>query len=90
MKLLTLSLLTAVLWSASADAQDTDRGQDPRGRGGPPQEAVEACAAASQGDSCSFAGRRGETVQGSCEAPEDMPLACRPDNLPPRETLGDY
>ncbi|MEM7610953.1 MAG: hypothetical protein AAF270_04710 [Pseudomonadota bacterium] len=44
----------------------------------PPQEAIDACATAEASDACSFTGREGETVEGTCEAPEGKPLACRP------------
>jgi hypothetical protein len=47
----------------------------------PPREAVEACADKSSDDECSFEGREGETVSGSCFSPDaDKPLACRPDH----------
>ncbi|KIG19296.1 hypothetical protein DB30_03852 [Enhygromyxa salina] len=61
----------------------------PGGSGGdhpprPPREAVEACVDKASGDACSFEGREGETVDGSCFTPEDdKPLACRPEQ-PPR------
>ncbi|PRQ03674.1 hypothetical protein ENSA5_13670 [Enhygromyxa salina] len=61
--------------------------EDPNGDGPPrpPPEAVEACADKASGDACSFAGREGDTVDGSCFAPDaDKPLACRPDHPPPR------
>lgn len=54
-----------------------------------PQEAFDACASSSEGDSCSMSGRNGETMSGQCMAPpsgqdEDTSseeLACRPDNM---------
>lgn len=54
---------------------------------GPPQVALEACASSVQGDPCSFEGRRGEALEGTCEAPDDKPLACRPEGGPPKEDL---
>lgn len=78
---LSLMLLTAV--AGTAFAQDDDGGNSrEQGRRGPPPEALEACSAAVSGDPCSFEGRRGETLDGTCEAPEDKPLACRPANAP--------
>lgn len=50
----------------------------------PPPEAIEACEGADSGDACSFSGREGEEVSGTCFAPEDdLPLACKPDHPPP-------
>lgn len=71
--------LTIVFASARTGAEEEDAEEEKR----PPREAVEACQSASQGDACSFSGRRGEWVQGSCEAPPQRPLACRPSNPPP-------
>ncbi|RTE65119.1 hypothetical protein EH243_13730 [Amphritea opalescens] len=53
-------------------------------RRGPPKEAIEACASATKGDSCSFSGRRGETLQGICDSQDDDKLACAPENPPAR------
>jgi len=51
----------------------------PGSRGGPPPEAIEACAELSIGDSCSFTGRRDDTVEGSCGTPRnEETLACQP------------
>ncbi|MEL6868804.1 MAG: hypothetical protein AAFO81_03295 [Pseudomonadota bacterium] len=44
----------------------------------PPQEALEACSTAEVAQACSFTGDDGELVEGTCEAPEGKPLACRP------------
>ena len=65
---------------AVAEAGD---GQRHGGRHGPPAVAMEACAAAVQGDACSFVGREGETVSGSCEIPRDEQLVCSPEGGPP-------
>ena len=54
---------------------------------GPPEVALEACASSVQGDPCSFEGRRGEALEGTCEAPDDKPLACRPEGAPPKDDL---
>ncbi|MCP4489463.1 MAG: hypothetical protein GY820_19440 [Gammaproteobacteria bacterium] len=46
----------------------------------PPKNALEACSQASSGSQCSFSGRGGENVSGSCFAPQDdVPLACKPE-----------
>lgn len=59
----------------------------------PPQEAIDACASAKSGDSCTFTmpARDGSgsshTLTGTCESPpkeaETTTLACRPDHPPP-------
>lgn len=84
------SLLTCAalfLLAANVHAQSNDDGERERGHRGPPAEALEACSAAIQGDTCSFEGRRGEALQGTCETPGDKPLACRPEGGPPEREL---
>ena len=80
---LTLILLTAT----SATADDSENANQERQQRRPPPAAIEACAAAVQGDRCTFAGRNNEQVEGSCFAPADKPLACRPDNAPRRDLV---
>lgn len=56
----------------------------------PPLEAIEACESLSEGDSCSFEGRRDDTVEGTCSLPpeevqeqessDEVMLACKPDH----------
>ena len=84
-----------ILWTgilllafSPALAGEGNDGEQRDKRRGPPAEALEACAAAVEGDACSFQGRRGETREGTCEAPAEKPLACRPAR-PPREELSD-
>ena len=49
----------------------------------PPPEAIDSCADKSSGDACSFEGREGETLSGTCFSPSsDLPLACRPPHPP--------
>lgn len=82
-----IALAIALLISGPAYA-DNERVQEPRGeQRRPPAEALMACASSVAGDPCSFEGHRGETVEGSCEAPDDKPLACRPSGGPPQEAL---
>lgn len=50
-------------------------------RKGPPAEAMAACKGLSAGQACNFKGPRGEQ-RGSCWAPADKPLACKP-SAPP-------
>ena len=78
-----IALLAATLIIGTAYA-DSDQDKKPRGEHrGPPKVALEACANSVQGDPCSFEGRRGEALEGTCEAPSDKPLACRPEGGPP-------
>jgi hypothetical protein len=70
----------ALSLSAAACAAQQQQQQPPRG-GQPPAEALAACKALKQGDTCSFSGERG-AASGTCGAPEGRPLACRPANAP--------
>jgi len=83
MKFILISALVSILLSGAASAEDEDKKEQQREHRKPPEVAFEACAAAVQGDQCSFEGRRGESLEGSCEAPADKPLACRPEGAPP-------
>jgi len=51
------------------------------GRGGPPEEAIEACANKAENDTCSFSSPRGDMVEGSCLSPPrgKGALACAPE-----------
>lgn len=53
-------------------------------RHGAPKEAIEACASAHKGDSCSFKGRQGEKLDGVCDRRENEQLSCAPKNPPKR------
>lgn len=82
----SLIALTAALLIVGTAYGDDDKENKPRREHrGPPQVALEACASSVQGDPCSFEGRRGEALEGTCEAPDDKPLACRPEGGPPKE-----
>lgn len=76
-------ILTSCLSIPLANAEPGERGGR---RGGPPQEALDACVGKIEGDACSFSGRRGE-AEGTCVvSPRDEEiLACRPENHPPEE-----
>ena len=45
---------------------------------GPPPEALQACANAGEAERCSFVSPRG-VMNGKCNSPPGMPLACQPD-----------
>ena len=83
--LITLIATIIISGAASADSERAHR-TDGEHRG-PPAEALEACSSSVQGDPCSFEGRRGEQLDGTCEAPDDKPLACRPEGAPPERHL---
>lgn len=48
---------------------------------GPPPEAIEACEGKSVGDSVEFSGRRGESIEATCQEKDGL-LAAVPDNMP--------
>jgi len=51
-------------------------------RRGPPPEALSACEGSSDGNSCSFTGRNGEALSGTCHTHGEQ-LACAPSGRPP-------
>lgn len=73
-----IALLATILITGTAFAQDDTDNRRKMDRRGPPEAALKACESSVQGDPCSFEGRRDEALEGTCEAPEDKPLACRP------------
>lgn len=77
------ALLLAGL-AVQAQSQGQGQGQPPGGQGGehrgPPPEALAACKSLKAGAECSFTGRD-RTVKGTCFAPENKPLACRPKDM---------
>lgn len=62
---------------------ESEEGQQKRGHRGPPAEAFTACEGKSAGDAAQLTGRRGETVNGTCEAGPDGKLVLRPEGGPP-------
>ena len=76
---LIIALLATTLLTGTAFAQDDTDNKRKMDRRGPPEVALQACASSVQGDPCSFEGRRDNIVEGTCEAPDDKPLACRPE-----------
>jgi hypothetical protein len=74
MRLYTLTkalIIFAVFLQLSSIAVAEDGGERRRGRRGPPPEAVAACTDAQEGTSCSFIGRRDDSVSGTCEFKRD-------------------
>ena len=89
---LCTALLLAGLASACVDdatASDSQSATSARGSGHrpppPPQQAIDACASSSAGASCAF-DIDSHHVTGTCRQPPDGsgPLACAPDQPPPR------
>ena len=82
-----IALITTVLVAGAAYAESDEDTKPHRGHRGPPEAALEACSSSVQGDPCSFEGRRGDSLDGNCEAHDDEALACRPEGGPPRNQL---
>jgi hypothetical protein len=76
--LLRLAVVLCAAGTMSAMAQPK-QGEGPPG--GAPAEAIAACKTLTAGQACSFSGQRG-TETGTCWAPSDKPLACKPANAP--------
>ena len=79
--LATTLAMAAGLSLAQSTAPGADKPGDRRGEPGqghrPPAEALAACKGMAAGAACSFTAPRG-ALSGTCEAPPDRPLACRP------------
>ncbi|MGJ8669024.1 MAG: hypothetical protein ACSHXK_06005 [Oceanococcus sp.] len=70
-------LLAGALLTASYGATAQPNGDRPSRRG-PPPEAISACKSLSEGDACSFSGRRGDESGQCITTPQDE-LACAPE-----------
>lgn len=72
-------LATTIFAQPMGSQSEGERGRRGGGRrGAPPQEALQACAELSFGDSCEFT-HNGRTESGTCFQPESSkPLACKP------------
>ncbi|MFN8383821.1 MAG: glycosyltransferase family 39 protein [Anaerolineales bacterium] len=58
-------------------------------RQGPPQQALDACANLTQGDSCSFTQQNGNAINGTCITPPNLNvLACAPAGMIPQGQNG--
>lgn len=71
-----IAMATLSVFSTGAIAAAGDKG---RGHKGPPQVAFDSCAGASQGTSCTFTGRKGKDLSGTCEIPRGERLVCVPE-----------
>lgn len=76
------TVLASYLVSGIANAENN---QQSGKRRGPPPQAIEACADQTEGETCSFTGRRSEEVTGTCIVPrgDEESLACAPEGGPP-------
>lgn len=75
-------VLVAVLLSlVSISGWASGKGGPGGGKQGPPPEAIAACEGKAAGDSVEFTGRRGETLEATCQE-KDGKLAAVPKNAP--------
>jgi len=72
----TIAVIAVVAASLGAVAESQEGSGPPPG--GPPPEAIKACTKQTAGAACSFTGRGGQKLTGSCFAPPGRVLACRP------------
>ena len=80
MKTYPMLLGVALLSMASAVYAQSQPQQEHRR---PPREAVEACNKKSEGDECSFTGRRQDKISGQCRmGPRGEKMACVPTHRP--------
>ena len=91
LKFATALFLAFATYAMSSNAETGRGGPGGQGgpQGGPPQEAIQACASLTEGTACSFTGRQGETMTGSCITPPrgEASLICAPEGgnaRPPR------
>jgi hypothetical protein len=84
---LTVALLGFSLsgFACAADSGPPGQGSDGQRppHGPPPQVAIDACTKLTEGAACSFTGRRGEAITGSCHVPpQQSSVACVPTRPP--------
>ncbi len=78
-----VALAAALLTLAPASGWARGQGGPDGGRRGPPPEAIAACEGKEAGDNVEFTGRRGETLQATCEEVEGQ-LVAVPEDRPER------
>lgn len=76
---LTAVLAILILMPITACAKGNNR--DGR-RQGPPPEAIEACEGKEAGDSVTFTGRRGESLETTCQEIDGQLVAAPPEGMP--------
>jgi peroxidase len=67
--------------SSNNQSTNNGRGDGKRGKN-PPQVAIEACVGLSENASCSFIGRHGNALTGTCETVQNSQFACVPAGSP--------
>ena len=72
---ITITLALGLIGLAGSSASWADR---PDGRGGPPQEAIDACASGDEASACGFTSKRGDELVGDCQVKHDA-LVCVPE-----------
>jgi len=80
-KLLKLILIGCCLYLLPLSSIAASKDNQKRPPHGPPPEAFAACEDKSVGDSVEFTGRRGETIEATCQE-KDGKLVAVPDNMP--------
>ncbi|GAB4340968.1 MAG: hypothetical protein Kow0089_14990 [Desulfobulbaceae bacterium] len=76
----TAALAIMLLMPITASAKKGNReGRHP----GPPPEAIEACEGKKVGDSVKFTGRRGETLETTCQEIDGQLVAAPPEGMRP-------
>jgi hypothetical protein len=83
---LATAALAAMLASAAAAQPNQPPPQGPRH--GPPRIALQACEGLAEGDACTFNGRYGERIAGTCAAFGEQ-IACLPPDAPPPPAPGE-
>jgi hypothetical protein len=80
MKLHHFVIAGALLTSLFVNSGYAENTQGQRnGQRGPPQVALDACSSLSEGAACSFTGRNSEELSGTCFAPSETELTCKPE-----------
>ncbi len=86
MKIISTLLFALFVSNALAQATQNKPSQQGGEHRGPPPEALAACKGAKAEKACNFIGGQGETVKGTCWAPDSSkPLACKPAGRPPMQ-----
>ena len=83
-----MTAIICLLLSVVATSAYSNNQQPQGGHGGPPPEAIKACDGKKVGDSTSFKGRQGETLQATCKEIEGKLAAVPaggPEGGPPQQ-----
>jgi hypothetical protein len=76
-------LFTSLITFANLVFAQNQGAQQPHHGAMPPKESMQACEGKKSGVACSFTGRQGEKIEGTCFAPDsEKPLGCKPTKMP--------